>query len=205
MKTGPANPRPRGRPKGKRSAQRSRLLSAARDLLVGEAPQELSLGQVARAAGVTPALANYYFGSRDGLIQALFKEQLSARVNELLVAARARAHQPQQAITVLMQRTCALLAADPLLRRCLWLPLPAALDLRTQLRACLRELLVRAQHTETLRKDLPADFLADSLLGLVLYHFLDERPATPTGPEGVAELMFRHIALLRDGILPTRQ
>ena len=98
MKTGPANPRPRGRPKGKRSTQRSRMLSAARDLLVGEAPQELSLGQVARAAGVTPALANYYFGSRDGLIQALFKEQLSAGVNELLVAARARAHQPQRLV-----------------------------------------------------------------------------------------------------------
>lgn len=188
-----------------RSTQRSRLLSAARDLLVGKTPHELSLGQVARAAGVTPALANYYFGSRDGLIEALFTEQLTARLDELLTAARARAHQPQQAITVLLQRTCALLAADPLLRRCLWLQLPAASGLRSHLRGCLRELLVRAQNTQTLRKDLSPDYLADSLLGLVLYHFLDEQPSTSAGPEGVAELMLQHIALLRDGILPARK
>lgn len=172
--------------------------------MASHAPQDLSLRQLAQNAGVSPALAHYYFGNRDGLIEALLTEQLAAGLNELLAAARARSHQPQQAITALLQRTCALLASDELLRRCLWLPLPAAAQLRSQLRACLRELLVRAQNTGALREDLPVDYLADSLLGLVLFHFLEERPAG-AGPEDIAELMLQHIALLRDGILRNRK
>jgi hypothetical protein len=100
---------------------------------------------------------------------------------------------------MLLQRTSALLAADHLMR-CLWLPLPAASALRGKLRGCLRELLVRAQSTSTLRKDLAPDYLADALLGLVLFHFVDERPVAATGRDEVAALMLQHIALLRDGI-----
>jgi AcrR family transcriptional regulator len=196
--------RRRGRPKGKRNLQRGRLLGAAREFLCRETPDALNLRRLAEAAGVTPALAHYYFGNRDGLIDALFAEQLVTVVEELLAASRARAHQPLQAITTLLQRTAALLASDALLRRCLWLALPAAITLRGQLRSCLRELLVRAQNSGALRSDLAADYLADSLLGLVLFHFLDERP-NATGAEDVAELMLQHVALLRDGILGDRK
>jgi len=196
--------RRRGRPKGTRNLQRGRLLAAARDFLTRASPQDLNLRQLADKAGVTPALAHYYFGNRDGLIKALFAEQLVTSVEDLLAAARARAHQPLQAITTLLQRTGVLLTSDALLRRCLWLPLPAAAMLRGQLRSGLRELLVRAQNAGALRGDLTADYLADTLLGLTLFHFLDERPHA-AGAEDVAELMLQHVALLRDGILGDRR
>lgn len=188
----------RGRPKGRRSLHRGELLAAARDQLATRAPQELNLRQLALSAGVTPALAHYYFGNREGLIDALLAEQLAPRLDELVLAARTRAHQPQQAITMLLQRTSALLAADHLMR-CLWMPLPAAAGLRDKLRGCLRELLARAQQSRALREDLSPDYLADSLLGLVLFHFVDARPIT-AGSDEVAALMLQHIALLRDGI-----
>jgi AcrR family transcriptional regulator len=181
--------------------QRTRLLAAAQDLLGTSGAAEPSLQQVARHAGVTPALAHYYFGSRDGLIDALLTDRIAPRIDDLVAATRIRAGQPQLALTFLMQRTCSLLANDPLLRRCLWLPQPAALKLRNQLRACLRELLVRGQNIKAVRADLSPDYLTDCLLGLVLFPFLDESAQVDTGGERVAQLTLQHVALLRDGIV----
>jgi TetR/AcrR family transcriptional regulator len=193
--------RPRGRPAGVRNVQRSRLLLVAHDLLSKQQPQELNLREVAHRAGVTPALAHYYFRNRDGLIDALLRERVAPHVDDLVAAARARAGQPQLALTFLMQRICSLLASDPQLRRCLWLPHAAALKLREQLRACLRELLVRGQNMHALRADLSPQYLADSLLGLVLFPFIDDDSAPDGSAERVAQLTLQHVALLRDGIV----
>lgn len=202
METPPlSRTRPRGRPVGVRNLQRGRLLAAAQELLAKQLPQELNLREVARRAGVTPALAHYYFGNRDGLIDVLMRERLAPHVDDLVAAARVRAGQPQLALTFLMQRMCSLLASDPLLRRCLWLPHATALKMREQLRTCLRELLVRAQGMRTLRADLTPEYLADSLLGLVLFPFLDDDSKADAGSERVAQLTLQHIALLRDGIV----
>jgi TetR/AcrR family transcriptional regulator len=181
--------------------QRGRLLTAAAALLSAEASQTLTLRKLAQKAGVTPALAHYYFGTLDGLIEALLAERVSPRIDDLVAAARVRAGQPQTALTFLMQRTCSLLATDPLVRRCIWLPLPAAITLRNALRACLRELLVRAQNMQVLRADLSPDYLADSLLALTLFPFLDDTPQTDAGGERVTQLTLQHVALLRDGIV----
>jgi AcrR family transcriptional regulator len=181
--------------------QRGRLLAAVGALLSAHPPQTPTLRQVAQKASVTPALAHYYFGSLDGLVEALLAERISPHVDDLVAAARVRAGQPQLALTFLMQRTCSLLASDPLVRRCIWLPLPAALKLRNELRTCLRELLVRAQNMQVLRADLSPDYLTDSLLGLTLFPFFDDMPQTDAGGERVTQLTLQHVALLRDGIV----
>ncbi len=207
MKISPATDRRRrGRPSGSnRTTQRSRLLSAAQALLSGQPSEELTLRRVAHQADVTPALAHYYFRSREGLLESLLADRVAPRIEDLVASARARAGQPQLAITFLMQRTCSLLAADPLLRRCIWLPQSAALELRNQLRACLRELLVRGQNMQTLRADLSPDYLTDSLLGLLMFPFLDETMEPDAGGERVAQLTLQHVALLRDGIVRTHK
>ncbi|MEJ0099270.1 MAG: hypothetical protein WDO12_05795 [Pseudomonadota bacterium] len=94
-----------------------------------------------------------------------------------------------------------MLAVDPLLRRCIWLHQPAALKLRNQLRACLRELLVRGQNMQALRADLSPDYLTDSLLGLLMFPFLDDTPEADASGERIAQLTLQHVALLRDGIV----
>lgn len=198
-------PRNRGRPAGSRRSHRNRLLSAAHELLGANPPRDPTLREVAQGAGVTPALAHYYFGNYDGLITALIDERVAPRIEDLVTAARTRAGQPQLALTFLMQRTCALLAADPLVRRCLWMPQPAALRMRDHLRTCLRELLVRAQNMEALRADLAPEYLADSLLGLVLFPFLDVPADADPGGERAAQLTLQHVALLRDGIVRTHK
>lgn len=193
-------PRKRGRPAGQRTGQRARLLLAARELL--EDPAKLpTLKQVAGRAGVTPALAHYYFASRDGLLDALLTERVAPRIEDLTEAARLRAEQPVAALTFLMQRTISLLLTDRLLQRCLWLQVPQARALRDQLRSALRELLDAAQRSGQLRRDLSVDHLTESLLGLVLFPFLDMPADNQGGAERAAELTLQNVALLQDGIV----
>jgi AcrR family transcriptional regulator len=190
-------PRRRGRPVTGRNSQRSRLLQAARELLAEG--DDLAMGRIAARAGVTPALANYYFRNRDGLVSALLLERAAPRIDDLTGAARVRATQPVVALTFLMQRLTSLLATDAFVCRCLLLP--EGRSLRERLRAVTRELLQRAQVEGQLRADLPLDYLSDTLLGLCLFPFLDGGAAGSNAGERIAALTLQHVALLQDGIV----
>jgi TetR/AcrR family transcriptional regulator len=177
--------------------QRDRLLQAAEQLLESDVG-ELTLRQVALRAGVTPPLAHYYFGNRDGLIAILLDERASPRLEELLSTAAARAAQPVAALTRLMQRLTLLVAQDRFVGRCLLLP--AGEPLRNRVRAVLRQLLQGAQASGLLRADLSASYLADALLGLCLFPFLDAGAEANRGD--AAALTLQHVALLQEGIRP---
>ncbi|MET0281844.1 MAG: TetR/AcrR family transcriptional regulator [Steroidobacteraceae bacterium] len=201
MDTPESPPRGRGRPAGTRNLQRRRLLASACDLLLAVGAADLTLQQVARAAGVTPALAHYYFRNREGLLAAVIADRVAHHIEDLVEAARIRAGQPVAALTFLMQRTTSLLATEPLLRLCLWLPVEPARALRDTLRATLSDLLMRAQRAGLLRADLTAQYLCESLLGLVLFPFLEATRDADAGGERVAALTLQHVALLQDGIV----
>jgi TetR/AcrR family transcriptional regulator len=188
----------RGRPRGAVDDQRSRLLDAAEQLLPGPL-YEFSLRQVALRAGVTPPLAHYYFGNRDGLLRALVSERATLRIEGLLAAARERASRPVSALTSLMQRLILLCARDAFLRCCLLLP--AGEPLRAGLRVAFHELLQGAQGTGQLRADLAASYVADTLLGLCLFPFLDASSGDGAD-ERATTLALQHVALLQDGLRP---
>jgi AcrR family transcriptional regulator len=172
-------------------------LHAARELLAEG--NDLTLGRIAARAGVTPALANYYFLNRDGLVGALLRERAAPRIDDLTAAARVRAANPVVALTFLMQRLTSLVASDAFL--CRSLLLPEARLLREQLRTTLSELLQRAQREGQLRADLPLAYLSDTLLGLCLFPFLDSGPGGSNAGERIAALTLQHVALLQDGIV----
>ncbi|MEO8314236.1 MAG: TetR/AcrR family transcriptional regulator [Pseudomonadota bacterium] len=176
-----------------------RLLVAAEELLASAG--DLTLRQVALRAGVTPPLAHYYFGNREGLVAALVEERAGSRIDELLAAAQKHVAQPLVALTRLMQRLTLLAAHDGFLRRCLLLP--AGDTLRVRLRAGLDQLLQEAQATGQLRTDLTAGYLAEALLGLCLFPFIDA--TSDQDGERAAVLTLRHVALLQDGILSRRR
>jgi AcrR family transcriptional regulator len=85
--------RSRGRPKGSPDVQRAQLLQVA-ELLLPDSPHDLSLRQVALRAEVTPPLAHYYFGNREGLHRALVIERAAPRIEALLTAALERVAHP---------------------------------------------------------------------------------------------------------------
>lgn len=65
-----------GRPPGGAVDQRERLLDAAVARFADRGIVATSLRALARDTGVTPAMWNYYFGSRDRLVEAVVNERL---------------------------------------------------------------------------------------------------------------------------------
>lgn len=75
--------RPQGEPRG---AGRRALLSAARELIAEQGLRRLTSKQVADRAGLKPTLVNYYFGNRQGLLEALVEEvsaEFGRRIDEV--------------------------------------------------------------------------------------------------------------------------
>ncbi|MCP5143920.1 MAG: TetR/AcrR family transcriptional regulator [Gammaproteobacteria bacterium] len=73
------SPKP-GRPPAQQGVDRRQaLLDVAGPLIAREGSDSVSLREIARAAGVTPALVAYYFTNKQGLLMALL-EEISGRV-----------------------------------------------------------------------------------------------------------------------------
>ena len=68
-------PRTPGRPVADATVQRELLLNTATELFSHQGIQATSLRTIADSAGVTPALINYYFGGKDGLVDAMVEER----------------------------------------------------------------------------------------------------------------------------------
>ncbi len=104
---------------------------------------------------------------------ALIDTYLTPDIEALIRAVETRAAQPTSALTTFMQRLAAIAAGESTL--CRYLMLAAGQPLRERLRGLLRELVQSAQGASQLRTDLSPAYLADALLGLSLFPFLDTR------------------------------
>ena len=85
-------PRRPGRPRADEANQRERLLDAAVVCFADDGIAATSLRTIALKAGVTPALVNYYFGSKVDLVDAFIAERMTpvaATLRAGLVAAGA--------------------------------------------------------------------------------------------------------------------
>jgi len=83
-------PRRPGRPRADEANQRERLLDAAVACFTADGIGATSLRSIAVKAGVTPALVNYYFGSKERLQDAFVAERITpviAALRESLLAA----------------------------------------------------------------------------------------------------------------------
>jgi AcrR family transcriptional regulator len=72
-----------GRPRLHDDGTQRDLLAAAERLLAEGGPEQLSVRRVADAAGTTPRAIYTVFGSKDGLLRALFREAFHALAAEL--------------------------------------------------------------------------------------------------------------------------
>ncbi|HUQ53805.1 MAG TPA: TetR/AcrR family transcriptional regulator, partial [Gammaproteobacteria bacterium] len=76
-------PRRPGRPRADETNQRERLLDAAVACFAADGVAATSLRSIALKAGVTPALVNYYFGSKELLLDAFIAERVTPAVSVL--------------------------------------------------------------------------------------------------------------------------
>ncbi len=62
---------------------RDELLRVASELMIEKDSIDISLGEIAKRAGLNSALVSYYFGSKDGLLTALVKRDTAEAVDTL--------------------------------------------------------------------------------------------------------------------------
>jgi len=99
-----------GRPAGAGDQDvRGALLAAARELFLRYGYREVSSRQVAAAAGVNPAMIQYYFGSKHGLYAAMLTEVMGPLVTriEAMLAAPADRGDPLSSLLEAYMRTVA--------------------------------------------------------------------------------------------------
>jgi TetR/AcrR family transcriptional regulator len=167
-----------GRPPADATSLRERLLDAAVECFTSDGIGAASLRSIAMAAGVTPAMVNYYFGSKERLLQAFVAERLLPLVAELGAGIRAAGEDPRALVEAFVH------GLHSAVRRSPWLP---ALWLREVINenGALREVLfsqiskqvprVLAERFAALQKEgalnagLDPRLLVVSLVGLTLF------------------------------------
>jgi TetR/AcrR family transcriptional regulator len=200
--------RRRGRPTSDPGKHRGRLVDSARDLFAAHGYAATSLRQVAFGAGVTPALAHYYFVDKAGLLDAVLRERVAPLVAELQDALGGALHPPGDpagALARFVQRFTLVASRHP------WLPAllmrDASLPDTRALRAQLQALVVAGQSTGAIRADLRADRIVLSVLSLCAFPFMVSGSlrdgADIRESNAATELTLHHLAVLQGGLRAT--
>jgi AcrR family transcriptional regulator len=171
-------PRRPGRPRADESNQRERLLDAAVACFAAEGVAATSLRSIALKAGVTPALVNYYFGSKQQLVDAFVAERVTNVVQVLRENLLAAGDDPRALIAAFVHGIHDAVARFP------WLPslwvrevlnekgvlrdvLPKIIA--PQVTHLLASMLVDAQKRGAIGPDLDPRLLIVSLVGLTMF------------------------------------
>ena len=173
-----AEPRRPGRPRAEEANQRERLLDAAVACFAADGVAATSLRSIALKAGVTPALVNYYFGSKQQLVDAFVAERVTNVVQILRENLLAAGDDPRALIAAFVHGIHDAVARFP------WLPslwvrevlnekgvlrdvLPKVIA--PQVTHLLARMLVDAQKRGAIGPDLDPRLLIVSLVGLTMF------------------------------------
>lgn len=102
-----------GRPPGSQPGEgQAALLQAARELMTEKGLPQLTVREVAERAGVKPALVNYYFGGKQGLLQAL-TDEVAATMVERLEQTVSEGKDFEERLRAVLRHAVDLLGKDP--------------------------------------------------------------------------------------------
>ena len=163
-------PRRPGRPPEAHGVQgRETLLRAARELMVERGFPRVTVREVAKRAGVGPALVNYYFGGKSDLFAAII-EQVAVETHERLERVKQQSGPITERIRGFVREFVDAMSADPYLPRLLAEQVlfaddevidRFARDLAAPNLAAIRNLLTEGIASGELREDLDVERVAD--------------------------------------------
>lgn len=193
----------RGQGKTKRAdataRRRADLVEAARRLLVRQGFHRLGLEEVARAAGVTRKTVYNHFGSKLGLLNAVF-DSVAERGKVWRLAECAELPDLQEAVVRLVEAHCRLWASDrALLRRLVGLaavdPETASVTLEREKRreATWARLVERLEAAGMLRPGVTHDEALRALMALTSFATYDALTPQNSDPTAATALLLRFI------------
>ncbi len=107
-----SNRRGPGRPVGSSGTERrAALLDAAQEILAEKGLPRVTVREVAKRAGVKPALVNYYFGSKDDLLRAV-ADRISAKLLDRIRAVVSQAGSAEEQLANMVRAAVAVIGAD---------------------------------------------------------------------------------------------
>jgi TetR/AcrR family transcriptional regulator len=205
-------PRRPGRPRAEETNQRERLLDAAVACFAADGVAATSLRGIALKAGVTPALVNYYFGSKEQLLDAFIAERVAPVVGVLRESLLAAGPEPRAVLAAFVG------GIHEVVERFPWWPslwVREVLSEKGALRDVLHniiapqvtQLLARtlgdAQKRGAISADLDPRLLVVSLVGLTMFPLAAEhiwRRIFPAGDLDRSVLQRHTLALLDHGL-----
>jgi TetR/AcrR family transcriptional regulator len=205
-------PRRPGRPRAEEANQRERLLDAAVACFAADGVAATSLRGIALKAGVTPALVNYYFGSKEQLLDAFIAERVAPVVGVLRESLLAAGPEPRALLAAFVR------GIHDVVERFPWWPslwvrevvsdngaLRDTLHnvIAPQVTQLLARTLVDAQKRGAISADLDPRLLVVSLVGLTMFPLAAEPIWRKTFPAGDLDrgVLLRHtLALLDHGL-----
>ena len=203
-----------GRPAATGSVPREQLLDVATHLFASQGIQATSLRAIADQAGVTPALLNYYFGGKDGVVEAMIEQRFLPLVSSAAEQLRAAGDDPLVLVETFVRHMSRNVAANPWVSQ-LWVReilceggvlrerlMPRVVPLIPLL---LAQRFAEAQARGALNADLDPRLLVVSLIGLTMLPLA----AAPiwrgvfANPQIGDEALINHtLALLKGGMEP---
>ena len=201
-----------GRPRADETNQRERLLDAAVACFAADGVAATSLRSIALKAGVTPALVNYYFGSKEQLLEAFIAERVAPAVSVLRESLLEAGDNPRALLGAFVRGIHGVVERFP------WWPaiwVREVLNEKGALRDVLHKIiapqvtqllartLVDAQKRGALSADLDPRLLVVSLVGLTMFPLAAEhiwRRIFPAGDLDRAALLRHTLALLDHGL-----
>jgi len=207
-----AEPRRPGRPRAEESNQRERLLDAAVECFAADGVAATSLRGIAMKAGVTPALVNYYFGSKEQLLDAFIAERIAPVVQTLRESLLAAGEDPRALLAAFVRGIHGVVAQHP------WWPalwVREVLNEKGVLRDVIRDVvapqvaqllaraLVDAKKRGAISADLDPRLLVVSLIGLTMFPLAAEhiwRRVFTAGDIDRDALLRHTLALLDHGL-----
>lgn len=205
-------PRKPGRPRADEANQRERLLDAAVACFTADGVAATSLRSIAVRAGVTPALVNYYFGSKEKLLEAFVTERALPIIASLRDGLVAASGDPHALVTAFVRGIHAVVAQYP------WWPAlwvrevlsdsgalrPMLIEqISPQVTQLIAKTLGAAQRRGALAPGLDPRLLVVSLVGLTMFPLAAEslwRRMLPTDDVDRAALERHTLALIEHGI-----
>jgi AcrR family transcriptional regulator len=160
--------RGRGRPVGDREARRTELLNAAISVIAQEGFAEASLRRVAERAGCSTGAVTYYFANREEMMAAVIESQFDKFDAMLAASDRDGKADLRDALKRWLDSFSSSVEGEwvaifQLLSMARSEPVLAAVCQRryAQYRTVFAAMIAKGQRLGTIRKDIPAEFLAD--------------------------------------------
>jgi len=194
----PSSRRP-GRPRGGaiNPEQREHLIDLTLQLYGRDGVAQTSLNAIARAAGVSPAMINYYFQSRDALLDVVIAERFMPLRHQISDAFLAQGDDPVAAIRQMMTTLYNAAVTAPWLAS-LWMQevISGEGAIRTRMaahygnahQAQVLDVLKRWQSTGVLNPALDVTLLLSSMVALILVPLCRLQQTQPqTDPDGILQ------------------